>query len=121
MSDVTPMEIEGLLRRILNELTKAQLELQSVRDQEVDAKHAYLSVYRKAMLESPRVGRGGMTTGERDAWVAQVAEDEERAYNLAEAKRRAAEDRLRTLRDQAVVLTALAKSVSLSFGMAGVS
>ncbi|BAL87358.1 hypothetical protein AMIS_21380 [Actinoplanes missouriensis 431] len=121
--DLTPAQIEAKLRRLVNDLTLAQSSLRAARDAEVDAKHAFESARRKALLsdDCPKVTRGGYTTAERDAWVAEQAAVLERTFDLAEANRKAAEDYLRTLRDQSMIVMALGKSVQSAFSLAGVS
>lgn len=123
MSDepLSPVAIERKLRELVNDLTRAQLALSSARDAEVEAKHAYEAAHRRAILspECPKVTRGGWTSAERDAWVAEKAASEQRLYEVFEVKRKAAEDHLRTLRDQGVIVATLAKSVHQAYGMAG--
>ncbi|MEU4558594.1 hypothetical protein AB0F72_09390 [Actinoplanes sp. NPDC023936] len=123
MSDLTHAQIESKLRHLVNDLTLAQSSLRAARDAEVDAKHAYESAHRRALLseECPKVTRGGFTTAERDAWVAEQAAELERVFDLAEANRKAAEDYLRTVRDQAMIVMALGKSVQSAFSLAGVA
>lgn len=122
MSDtLTPIAVESKLRGLVNTLARSQKVLASVRDAEVDTKHAYEAARRSALLspDRPRVERGGMTTAERDAWVDQQCADQRRAYDIAEAARKAAEDHLRVTRDQASVVQTLARSVQQAFSMAG--
>lgn len=121
--DLTPAQIEAKLRRLVNDLAFAQTALRAARDEEVEAKHLFEAAHRRALLSEacPKVTRGGYTTAERDAWVGEQAAELEKAYDLAEAKRKAAEDYLRTLRDQSMVVMALGKSVSAAFTLAGVS
>lgn len=123
MSDLTPVQIEEKLRKLVNDLTRAQHALRVARDNEVDAKHRYEADYRRAVLseEAPKVARGGVTTAERDAWVGEQAAVTQRAYDAAEANRKASEDHLRTLRDQAMCVMALGKSVQAAFNLAGVA
>jgi hypothetical protein len=120
--DLTPVQIEAKLRRLVNDLARAQAALRQARDQEVEAKHTYESAHRKALLSTacPKVTRGGYTTAERDAWVEEQSAPQQKAYDLAEAKRKAAEDYLRTLRDQSMVVMALGKSVNAAYSLAGV-
>ncbi len=123
MSELTPVAIEQKLRSLVTDLTRAQLGLQEARDREVTAKHAYQATHRRAMFspECPKPGRGGPTVDERNAWVDEQACGEQRAYDIAEAARKAAEDHLRTLRDQSMIVAVLAKSVHQAYNLAGVS
>lgn len=119
--DLTPDKIVTKLRWLTNQLTLAQKILRDARDAEVTAKHAYKSAHRRALLsdERPRVERGGTTTAERDAWVDEQAAELEQAFDIAEATRKAASDHLETLRDQAMIVMALSKSVQSAYNMAG--
>lgn len=120
---LTLVDIERKLRQLYNDLALAQRTLAEARDAEVNAKHAWESKRRRFLLDPdcPRTGRaaGAVTVAERDAWVDVKIEQEQQAYDIAEARRKAAEDHLRTLRDQAVLVSALAKSVQISMGLAG--
>ncbi|MFI6594905.1 hypothetical protein ACIBHX_01585 [Nonomuraea sp. NPDC050536] len=122
MSDLTtPTGIEDRLRQLVNDLASAQLTLARVRDVEVDAKHTYEAARRAALFsgQCPKVTRGGYTTAERDAWVDGQVAVQRRAYDLAVAKREAAQDLLRVVRDQAMVVMALANSVRTAYQVAG--
>lgn len=118
---LSPVDIEQKLRALVNSLAAAYKELTEARDAEVHAKHAYESEHRAALLDParPRVERGGMTTAERDAWVADRAAAKKEAYEIAEVVRKAAEDHLRVVRDQASVVQTLARSVQQAYSMAG--
>jgi hypothetical protein len=120
---LTPVAVEYRLRELVTDLTRAQLTLSDTRDAEVNAKHVYEAAHRRAVLhtEAPKVNRGGSTAGERDAWVGDRCQVEQRHYDLAVARREAATDHLRTLRDQGMLVAALSKSVALAYSMAGTS
>jgi|SRR5690625_1177723 len=123
MSDMTPPVIEAKMRSLVNDLARAQVELAKARDAEVDAKHVFEAERRRAMLSAdcPKVSRGGVTTAERDSWVAAQAADAERDYDIKVAIREAARDRIQTLRDQSMLVMALSRSVQTSMGLVGVS
>lgn len=126
MSDqLTLPEIETKLRWLVNELARVQKELAKARDDEVLVRQAWQSKRRRALMSDrcPRTGRGEgtVTVAERDAWVDMQCEEEEQVFQLAEVKRESAQDHLRVLRDQAVLVSALAKSVQISMGLAGTS
>ena len=118
---LTPIYIENRMRLLVNKLTTSQRALAEARDQEVAAKHRYEALRRRTLLSAdcPKVARGGITTAERDAWVDERCAAEELDYDLAVVRRESASDHLRTLRDQAVLVSALAKSVGQSYAMAG--
>lgn len=120
---LTPVSVERKLRGIANELTRAQSALAAARDEEVAAKHVFERTHRRALLSSecPKVARGGYTTAERDAWVDEQCAPVREAYELAEVKRRAAEDHLRTLFQQGTLAATLSKSVGQAYALSGVS
>ena len=123
MSDdlTTPVGIESRLRQLVTDLAVSQQALAKTRDDEVRAKHAYGAAKRRHLLspECPKVTRGGYTTAERDAWVDEKAKEECWKYELAEAKREAAQDHLRVVRDQAMVVMSLNSSVRTAYNVAG--
>lgn len=123
MSDLTPIQIERKLTALVNALAGAQNELRVARDEEIAAKHLFEAKYRAAMLspDRPKVERGGYTTAERDAWVEEQSARERLNYDIHEAARKAAEDHLRTLRDQAMIVMSLGKSVNTAYSLAGVA
>jgi hypothetical protein len=118
---LSPVDIERKLRELVNNLSAAYKDLAEARDAEVHAKHAYEAEHRAALLDPnrPKVERGGMTTAERDAWVADRAAARKQDYDIAEVIRKAAEDHLRVVRDQASVVQTLARSVQQAYSMAG--
>lgn len=120
---LTPVEAERQIRWVQNKLTQAQADLRDARDEEVAAKHAHERAYRKVILsgDCPKVTRDGYTAAERDAWVADRCAEEREAYELAEVKRKAAEEHLRTLYQQGTLSATLAKSVGQAYQMAGVT
>ncbi|MFN2636823.1 MAG: hypothetical protein ABR585_07350 [Gemmatimonadaceae bacterium] len=123
MSDdlTTPVGVESRLRALVGDLTHAQQQLALARDTEVRAKHAYEAAKRRALLSEgrPKVTRGGTTTAERDAWVDEQAKRECWQHALAESHREAAQDHMRVVRDQAMVVMALGKSVTAAYNVAG--
>ncbi len=123
VSDLTPAAIEQKLRQCVNDLAKGQTALQAARDLEVGRKHEYEAARRRAILsaECPKVRRDGVTALDRDAWVEEQAASEQRAYEIAEAWRKASEDHLRTTRDQSMICMALSRSVQTAYQLAGVS
>lgn len=120
MSDdlTTLAGVESRLRQLVTDLTLAQQALARARDEEVRAKHAFEAARRKALLseDCPKVARGAVTTADRDAWVDEQVKHECWLYELAEVKREAAQDHLR---DQAMIVMSLGKSVQAAFQMSG--
>lgn len=118
---LSPVDIERKLRQLITELTHAQQALGEARDAEVSTKHVYEAAQRRAFFSPscPKVVRGGTTTAERDAWVAEQCFEEKQDYDVAEVVRKAAEDHLRVVRDQASLVQTLARSVQQAYSMAG--
>lgn len=119
---LTPTDIENQIRWIYNKMTKAQAELREARDEEVAAKHVFERTRRRAVLsgDCPKVARGGHTVLDRDAWVDEQCAPVREAHELAEVKRKAAEEHLRTLYQQGTLAAVLAKSVHQAYAMSGV-
>jgi hypothetical protein len=118
---LTPIAIERKLRQIGNDMSQARVALAEARDAEVATKHIFEREHRRALLsgDCPKVARGGYTTAERDAWVDEQCSGQREVYELAEVKRKAAEDHLRTLYQQATVAAVLAKSVHQAYATSG--
>jgi hypothetical protein len=121
--DLTPIDCERRLRALVTEMTRAQTELRNARDAEVDRKHEYEAAKRRAFLsaEAPKPTRGGTTVADREVWVDAQCADEQRAYDIAVARREAAKDHLQTIRDQSMVVMALLRSISTAYNVSGVS
>ena len=120
---LTPVAAERRLLDLDNQMTQAELQLRRARDDEVDKKHAYEAVRRRAGFDKdcPRVARGAATVDERKQWIDDRCADDQRAFDLAVAAREAALDHHRTVRDQAMVAMALLRSVSTAYNMSGVA
>jgi len=121
--DITLVTIERKLRQLVNDLALSQHMLAEARDTEVAAKHIWEGKRRRLLLnpDCPQVGRAvdAVTVDQRNAWVDTRCEEEQHTFELAEVRRKAAEEHLRTLRDQSVLVATLAKSVQVSMGLAG--
>lgn len=118
---LTPVQVESKLRRLIGDLTKAQVELSKARDGELFAEIRLKRARAKASAsaECPKPSRGGVTVAERDAWIdARVAQEWEH-YRAAVVCRDIAQDALRTHRDIASVVQSLASSVRVAYDMAG--
>lgn len=121
MEDLTPIECERKLRGLVTAMSQAQTELRSARDAEVDRKHEYEAAKRRAFLspDCPKPTRGGHTVADREVWVDGQAAKEQRAYDIATARREAARDHMQTVRDQSMVVMALLRSVSTAYALSG--
>lgn len=117
------MDSQRQQRWALKAMWVAKNDLAVLRDDEVRAEAEYLSARRRAYFRAdcPVVVRGGVTTGERDAWVDQQVEDHEVKWKLAKATTQAAKDHMDTLRAQSILISALAKTTQLIHGVAGVN
>jgi hypothetical protein len=117
----TPVDAEKALRWVLRAMLDAQQGLATARDVEVAAKHDYESAKRKAFFHAdcPKPSRGGFTVADRDAFVESETAQERQDYELATSVKEAAQDHLRTLNSQSVVLSALAKNVQQTYSVMG--
>lgn len=111
MPDLTLGDVLTRLHGVHQDLSHAQRYLASARDKEVDAAHALRMATARAVMHEdcprPKRGENGVTVADRDAWVDQRVEAERKAAEAAEAVRKAAEDHLRVVRDQASVVQSL--------------
>lgn len=123
MEPLSPVAIEQKLRTLLNDLTTADLALARARDEEVGKKHAYESARRESRFhkDCPKVERGGYTVAYVEDWIAERVANVEEDYDLAVARREAAQDHLRTLRTQVDIVRTLGASVRQAYEMAGTS
>ncbi|MFY1686433.1 hypothetical protein [Plantactinospora sp. WMMB782] len=117
----TPVDAENALRWVLRAMHDASQSLRLLRDEEVTAKHAYEAARRRAFFNAdcPKPTRGGHTVADRDAYIDQATAAEREAYELASVAKEGAQDHLRTLNSQSVVLSALAKNVQQTYGVVG--
>lgn len=116
-------DIEQQLRESVTTMTRAELQLRDARDAETDAEITYRREYRKAMLSSgcPRVSRGGHTVADRDAWVDNECAPSWEAFRIAQTRREAAQDHVRTARDVATALQSICALVRVGYAVAGAS
>jgi hypothetical protein len=117
----TPVDAEKALRWVLRAMLDAQRNLAQARDVEVTSKHVYEDAKRRAFFhdDCPKPTRGGFTVADRDAFIEKATAQERQDYELASATKEAAQDHLRTLNSQSVVLSALAKNVQQTFSVIG--
>lgn len=118
----TPVDAENALRWVLRAMHDAARKLADLRDAEVTAKHAYEGARRLAFFDGdcPKPERGGYTVADREAWIERATAVARQEYELASAAKEAAQDHLRTLNSQSVVLSALAKNVQQTYSVTGV-
>lgn len=121
MEDLTPIDCERRLRTLVTQMSQAQIELRNARDAEVDRKHEYEAAKRRAFLSAdcPKPTRGGFTVADREVWVDDACAEEQRKFDIATARREAAKDHLQTIRDQAMVVMSLLRSVSTAYALSG--
>lgn len=117
----TPVDAEKALRWVLRAMLDAQRGLAQARDVEVTSKHVYEDAKRRAFFadDCPKPSRGGFTVADRDAFIEKATAVERQDYELASATKEAAQDHLRTLNSQSVVLSALAKNVQQTYSVVG--
>lgn len=118
---MTPVDVERHLSRLHVEIPKAVIALREARRSEVRARAAFKAERRRALLSAdcPKPSRDGHTVAYRDAWVEAQSEKSEWTYDLARVSREAAEDHVRGLRDESMVLMSLGRSVNAAYQMAG--
>ena len=120
----TPVTTEARLLRLGRALEENTKALKRVRDAELVAEDIRDSARRRALLsdECPRTGTFDglrVTVAERDAWVGEEIKAEERAYRLAAAATKAAEDQRRKLEDQLRAAQSINSSVRVYRGTNG--
>jgi len=115
------VDAENALRWVLRAMLDAQRDLAAARNAEVEAKHAYEAERRRSFFapQCPKVERGGYTVADREAFIERETAAERCAYEVATAAREAAQDHLRTLNAQSVVMSALAKNVQQTYAVVG--
>jgi hypothetical protein len=120
---LTPAQVQQRLYDMHNQLAQAADALKLTRDAEVEAAEALRMAVVKATLSEdcpkPKRGENGVTVADRDAWVDRQVADERFAHAVAEATRKAAEDRLRVSRDQASLVQSLSASMRAEMSLAG--
>lgn len=117
----TPPQAEAAMRWVLRAMHDTQQQLKQARTAEVNAKHEYESARRTAFFapDCPKPERGGYTVADREAHIERATVDERQSYELATVTRDAAQDHLRVLEKQSVVLAALNKNVQAAFNVLG--
>ncbi|MFB6392577.1 hypothetical protein [Polymorphospora lycopeni] len=117
----TPTDAENALRWVLRAMHDAARQLADLRNEEVAAKHDFEAAKRRAFFagDCPKVERGGYTVADREAYIERATVDQRQAYELASAAKEAAQDHLRTLNSQSVVMSALAKNVHATWNVVG--
>ncbi len=117
----TPVDAEKALRWVLRAMLDAQRMLQQARDAEVACKHEFESAKRRAFFADgcPKPERGKFTVADREAFIESETAQQREDYELASAAKEAAQDHLRTLNSQSVVMSALAKNVQQAYSVVG--
>lgn len=106
-----------------HDLGAAQGRLAQARDAEVEAAEALrMAMARQTLAEDcprPKRGENGVTVADRDAWVTQRVAEERLRAEVAEAVRKAAEDHLRVVRDQASVVQSMSALMRAEMQLSG--
>lgn len=120
---LTLPQVQDRLFAVHQDLASAQRSLKAARDKEVEAAAVLRVARAKAFLDpdcpKPKRGENGVTVADRDTWVDQRTHDEWLAHEVAEATRKAAEDALRVVRDQASVVQSLAGLMKAEMSLSG--
>lgn len=121
---LTPAQVQSRLFDVHQHLAAAADSLKAARDAEVQAEEALTMAKARAILHDdcpkPKRGENGVTVAGRDAWVEQQVQEERFNAKVAEATRKAAEDRLRVVRDQASIVQSLAGLMKAEMSLSGV-
>jgi hypothetical protein len=120
---LTPPQVEEFLSRLGNEIANAQLELETARDRELEAKEIYTKERDKLLLSDacPNVGRASadVTVDEREAWINVRIPDELWIYKTAKVDRENAESYVWALKDQITVVQSLGVLSRLAYQLTG--
>jgi hypothetical protein len=120
---LTPAEVEAFLHRLTNEIARAQRDLVSARDRELQAKEIYSKERNRLLLsdECPNVGRasGDVTVAVRDAWVDTKAADQLWIYKTTKVERENAESYVWAIKDQIEILRSLGVLARQAFDLSG--
>lgn len=104
-------------------LSSAQQQVARARDAEVQAQEALTLATARATLGAdcpkPKRGENGVTVADRNAWVDQQVESERFDHAVKEATRKAAEDNLRVVRDQASLAQSMAALMRAEMSLSG--
>lgn len=118
---MTPMLVEAKLLDLANQMAWADKELKAARDQETQRD----ITYRKARLvafhdrECPKVARGSVTVGERDAWVDDQVFEEWAKLREAETRTENAKDHVRMITGVTTTVQTIARLVEQAYNLAG--
>lgn len=118
---MTPVDVEQKLIALVSQMTLAQRDLAAARDTETAAEITYKRANARAyyLPDCPKVTRGGVTTGERDAWVADQVIEQWAAYKIATTAREVGQDNLRVVLAIAEVVRSLGSSVRTAYSLSG--
>lgn len=116
-------QVQERLYNVHQDLAAAQRSLRAARDREVEAAAALRMARAAAFLDpdcpKPKRGENGVTVADRDAWVDRSTHEAWFAHEVAEATRKAAEDALRVVRDQASVVQSVAGLMKSEMSLSG--
>jgi len=118
---MTPVEVHAKLLELVNDEARAVLALRRARDAETDAFIGYKKarVLAYAREDCPRPSRGGVTVGERDAWVERVTFDEWEVLRRAEGATENATDYVKQVDRTSTKVQTIARLVEQAYNMAG--
>lgn len=121
MSNLSPSEVEDMMVRSVTDLTQAQIDLAKRRDELTDAQIAFERAEVAASHDPacPRPVRGGVTVGERDAWIKSRVMPEWEIRLRAETARDIAQDAIRTQYAVTSTVQSIARSVQQAYALAG--
>jgi hypothetical protein len=121
-TDLTPIDVDRLLRRIHNAVGFANRDLRQLRDAEVQAEKAYRMARTPLMMrdDCPEPNRSkGITKTDRDEWINDRIPDEYWAWREAKVLRQEAEDYFWSLKEQVKCLQSINTIVRQLYDLSG--
>lgn len=121
-TDLTPIDVDRLLRRIHNAVAFANRDLRQHRDAEVKAEKAYRKARAPLTVrdDCPEPDRSkGITKSERDEWINDRIPDEYWRYREAKVLRQGAEDYFWSLKEQVKCLQSINTIVRQMYDLSG--
>lgn len=121
-TDLTPIDVDRLLRKIHNAIAFANRDLRQCRDAEVEAEKAYRKARTPLMMrdDCPEPNRSkGVTKTDREEWINDRIPDEYWHWREAKVLRQGAEDYFWSLKEQVKCLQSINTIVRQMYDMTG--
>lgn len=121
-TDLTPVDVDRLLRRIHNAVAFASRDLRQRRNEEIEAEKAYRTARAPLMMsdDCPEPNRSkGVTKTDRDEWLNDQIPDQYWAWREAKVLRQGAEDYFWSLKEQVKCLQSINTIVRQMYDLSG--